>query len=560
MTTPTPGDADPFEGQAALNALTGGADPRAGVVPRRKGDGRWTDTMEAEHLAGVLNRLMHVPEVGWFQWDDTRWAPIDEGILPNAIAQFYRLEATNAAQRAADETAAGHTRNADRAFTEVKMARKYQAATKVRDVLYLLKSRVALPWDGDTAPGARLDCNPPGKHLLNTPDGIVDLDTGDVGEHDPELLITKITAGRYRPDYVHADWQAAQESLPAETLEWMRLRMGYAITGEQSRDMVFLNGQGKNGKSLFTNDGILRALGSYGLLLSNTVIAQHRSDPSAASPDRASLRGIRFALIEELDDESGFNLSTTALKQLVGTGAVTARKLFKDTITFENTWSIFVNTNHVPTVVHTDVGTWRRLTLVHFPWRFSTTPTGDLEKRAVTGLDRRLREGTDGQHDAMVTWLVDGARDVLRDTAPVTDIDERYQDDRRAGTVKDTTWAWRKASDRLMAYADDHLIFETDAQVARADILAHFNAWQTQNGNSKWSASLLRDRMKSHVQFRAAVEGLRRATSTTGLSRPDMLFDLPKLAARPEVYPGIRFAQESIKLVNPTPTLEEAAS
>jgi putative DNA primase/helicase len=520
--------------------------------------GRWTDVGQAYELASVLGRLMWVPDVGWFRWDGSRWAPEDEVTVTDLVSAHYRRQAASAAHRAGELVQAADTTGADRKLKEAIAYRKRQSARSIRDVIYLLKARVALGWDGDTPPGARLDRNPPGRALLNTPDGVVDLRTGELMDHDPALLMTKVTAGRYLPGYSHSDWRAAMKSLPLDTLNWLQLRMGYAITGEPGPDVVFLNGHGKNGKSLFTNDGVLRALGSYGLLLSNRVLAQGKTDAGAATPDKASLRGCRFVLVEELDDESSFNLSTTAIKEMAGTGQITARMLFKDAITFDVTHSVFVNTNHVPVVTATDWGTWRRLSLVPFPWRFATTPEGDDERQAIAGLDRRLKEGAEGQHDAMVTWLVEGAKLALADPSPVLDIDERRDDDRRAPSVKSATWAWRKSCDRLMAYAEDHLVFDPGAEVAKADLLAHFNTWQAQNGNKAWSASLLRDRMKSHSDFRHIVAGLYRPSNQNKITRPDLpVFELPKLPARPEVYPGIRFRQEAPKMVITPALIEE---
>jgi phage/plasmid-associated DNA primase len=67
---------------------------------------------------------------------------------------------------------------------------------------------------------------------------------------------------------------------------------------------------------------------------------------------------------------------------------------------------MFVTTNYELRVDENDHGTWRRLVRVPFPYRFGTAP-GDLP--ADPGLRLRIREGRDGQHEAVLAWIVAGA-------------------------------------------------------------------------------------------------------------------------------------------------------
>lgn len=523
---------------------------------------RWSDAGQAEVVAKELDRVMWVPDVGWFQWDTQRWAPIDETSVTESVLAYYKRQLVTAGNKHLEAIKADDKEATDKANAWISALRKRRSASAIKGLLFLLQALTALKAQGDMSPAQRLDRNPAGRSLLNTPDGVIDLATGKIHPHDPELLLTKITKGRYRPGYIHEDWTQAQISLPEETLTWLQLRMGYAITGNPGTDVVFLNGHGKNGKSLFTNDGILRALGSYGLLISNKLISKSHGDAGAPTPDKAALRGTRFVLIEELEDETGFALSTSALKQIAGTGSMTARELYKGAITFDTTHSLFVNTNHAPVITETDRGTWRRLTLVKFPITFVSNPTGPNEYPAVPGLDRRLRDGATGQHDAMVTWLVDGARQVLENPSPVIDIEDRREDDGRADTVKASTWEWRESSDRLMAYtADVGIVWDPAGMIAAADLLASFNAWLTQNGNAKWSMTLLQGRLRAHSMFRTVAK-TKRTRDVAALSRPDLpVFELPKLGAQFTTYPGIRFSREAPKLVtNPALLTEEEAS
>ena len=58
--------------------------------------------------------------------------------------------------------------------------------------------------------------------LLNTPVGVVHLQIGVVEPHDPDLLVTKMTQGAYRPGHTHDDWTQALSALPEDRMKLHR--------------------------------------------------------------------------------------------------------------------------------------------------------------------------------------------------------------------------------------------------------------------------------------------------------------------------------------------------
>src|SRR4029434_10447636 len=75
--------------------------------------------------------------------------------------------------------------------------------------------------------------------------------------------------------------------------------------------------------------------------------------------------------------------------------------------------SLFITTNYIPVVNETDHGTWRRLALLVFPFVYRKTGHALVspdDRRGDPGMKERLKHGRDGQHDAIVTWIVNGAR------------------------------------------------------------------------------------------------------------------------------------------------------
>lgn len=91
---------------------------------------------------------------------------------------------------------------------------------------------------------------------------------------------------------------------------------------------------------------------------------------------------------------------------------ITARHVFQKNMTFKATHSLFTTTNYIPVVSETDHGTWRRLALVKFPYTFrkpGQALQSDSDRAGDPTLKARVEHNTDSQHDAIVTWAVEGA-------------------------------------------------------------------------------------------------------------------------------------------------------
>lgn len=220
--------------------------------------------------------------------------------------------------------------------------------------------------------------------------------------------MTKITSGSYRPGEEHPDWKQALQAVPTDAHDWLQVRMGQAITGLNHKAVGLMRGGGENGKSLAFGTGIMRAAGDYATVAAPGVLA--KVDEGSPAPDRMDLRGARIVLIEEMTE--GRALDMTALKQLQDVDRIRARQLYKDNVYFDLTHSLFITSNYLPVVNEVDHGVWRRLERIEFPYRFRDPCKPHQTKMDRTGdpdLKDRLKANESGQHDAIVTWLVEGA-------------------------------------------------------------------------------------------------------------------------------------------------------
>ena len=468
-------------------------------------DDAFSDSRLAEVIADevLTDRFIWAKGLDWMGWDDRRWVPVSEESVGEAVRRF-------AIQR----------------FTEAAKARKAEkgwqamlAGNRQRSVLSLAKGIVEKQAD-------EFDVH---ADLLNTPDGVVDLRTGGVDAHNPDLLITKITRGSYRPGFTHVDWNQALSAIRDDAREWLQVRVGQAITGHTTPDGVIpiLQGPGENGKTAVMTDGLLPALGDYAAPASPKLIASK----SEHSTERADLRGQRLLVAEELTEDRALNV--TAIKQIQDVSQIKARLVFKDNITFAASHSLFITTNYTPVVNETDHGTWRRLALLVFPFTFrklNEPLRGESDRKGDPNLKKRIRAGADGQYDAVVTFAVEGALRWYKDGFPAL-----------PSSVEMDTRKWRKEADRILGFWDDQLVADRDACVVTTELHAAFNGWMEQNGHRGWPKELFGSRFCPHAETagHGVAEGRPRNLDDLSVSRPPGT--LEGLPARPRVYIGVRF-------------------
>jgi len=476
-------------------------------------DDRFTDARMAETVAAdiLIDRYMWVSGLGWLRWDQTRWVECTDVTVAEAL-RSYTLERFG--------KAVADLQNGSSDTDALDGWRQLLNAGRERAVLGLARGLVEHR-------AAELDADP---DLLNTPAGVVDLRSLEVFPHSPDFLMTKITSGRYQPGATHSDWTAALEALDPPERAWLQIRIGQAMTGHPTPDgiLLVLQGSGENGKSALTTDGAVRALGDYASMASAKLLQSSRG--TEHSEEQATLRGKRFLVAEELTEARA--LDVTSLKRIQDVGVITARHVHQRNMTFKASHSLFTTTNYIPVVNEVDHGTWRRLALLRFPYTFRKAGEeleAPCDRRADERLKGRIKANQDGQHDAIVTWAIEGAHrwyqkgpEILAPTA----------------RVKDDTFEWRKEADRILGYWTEWLIPDPDACIAGVEMHADFNHWLNVNGHQPWPKELFGPRFIQHAEtVRNRVDQVRTA-APTGLSRsPNVQIELP---SRPFVYRGVR--------------------
>lgn len=482
--------------------------------------GQFTDPAIAEQVAADLrDRFVHVHGLGWLEYDGKVWREVPDKVPMEVVRAWFRdqLEQAGALYAGALRDRELSMKDLERLHAAVKAWARSQGIGRLKAALLLAAGLLSVHPD-------QLDANP---DLLNVQNGVVHLPTGELLEHRPDYYLTKITGCDYSPTAIHADWTAALNALPLEVQDWIQVRYGQGITGHTTPDdkVIIQQGGGANGKSTVLT-GVAAALGDYYFLASDKILMGSQS--SAHTTDLADLRGCRFVSIEETP-EAG-RLDVVRLKKLAGTERITARKMHQDNVSFAASHTLFVNTNYPPVVSETDEGTWRRLLLVVFPYTFTRHPQADNERFGDPGLRERLRVGRDGQREAVLGWLVEGA---------VKWYDARREYPAPPDAVVAATAEWKDRTDHVAAFWADHLDPNPHAYVWVEELISTFNTFMRAHGNAAVSNLTFERRFADHPVTAGAMvrkARMRQTDTSLRLSRPHGSLD--PFTRLPEVPPG----------------------
>lgn len=505
----------------------------AGEAPEpQREDERYTDAFMSERLVreALGGRFVYTSALGWMEWDGTRWAEVEDEAVHETARKWTKagyLAAVDAWRRRAaiNAEAAGP-------FSEDPDIRGWagmQGRGRIVNVTNLARGieqvyRNASSFDQDPA-------------LLNTPSGVVDLRTGAVMPHDSARMISKITKAAYVPGAESPLLKKALEAIPEDATEWLQLMLGEAVTGHSGERMVLLTGKGRNGKTALMG-AVYRALGGYAAKVPNTLLLRARA-AGAATPERMTLRGIRLAYMEETP-EDGY-LDANVVKDLIDAEVIDGRKLYKDTVSWTPTHSIFLNTNHPPTITDTGDGAWRRMARVDFPFRYRKVGEA-MERPSDRPGDPRLKAALvstiEGQ-TALLAWLVAGA---VRFYAAGS-VEEAGD---TPASVVASVRKWRADSDDLLRFMDEVMAFDPDGWVSGADLYGEFARWQKSQGARPLSSKGFVARMEGHSALPNTVAPVYWYRTKGGLSRPGFLVDgvAKPLPARVRGWMGLKFLQD----------------
>jgi len=219
---------------------------------------------------------------------------------------------------------------------------------------------------------------------------------------------------------------------------------------------------GSNGKSKLI-ELFKKAFGSYTGSLPISLLTQKRSASSAASPELARCRGLRF--VDMAEPGRGERMNIGLMKQLTGGDVIMARPLYKEPFDFKPMFKIALCCNDLPKVPPDDEGTWRRLRVLKFISKFTAKPKKEFEFM----IDPYLAEKFDRWKEAFMFILLQYF--------------EKYRTEGifEPEDVQQATIDYQKTADIYVDFLDENLIRTEIGGLMMEEIHFRFRSWYGQN-------------------------------------------------------------------------------
>jgi putative DNA primase/helicase len=396
------------------------------------------------HLADLLrNCYRWCPEwKTWLTWTGRVWERVSkEEVVTHAVEilrDYYTQRLQNTSREEAEKWA--------------KRLNDVYSTKHVGDAIDLLSGHPDFVTRAD-----RFDADP---FTLNTPAGIVDLRTGQVRQHDPDALCTRMTHGSPEPQARAERWERFLREIFAgdvELIAYVQKVCASAMLGYNREQVLYiLYGTGANGKSVFLNT-LLWVLGDYAGNIPRDALLVQSQAHDARRTAYVSLVGVRFAVLDELEDRS--RLSSTALKDLTSNNPQAARALYENYRQIQLGCTPFVGTNAKPEVTEHSLGTWRRLRLIPF---VVTIPP---EQRDAE-LESKLRAEAAG----IMQWLLEGLRAYWREGLV------------EPAAVAQATQEYRSEEDALAEWLAERTESHPKAVTPAKDLWEDYKRWTEDHG------------------------------------------------------------------------------
>jgi putative DNA primase/helicase len=372
-------------------------------------------------------------------WTGSRWAKDDSG----AVVGLAQETARSIHHEAADAVDKEEQRKISR------WAVTSQSAARIHAMLDMAQPHIAVSM-------CELDRD---SWLLNCQNGTLDLRTGELRDHDPDDLITKLAPVAFDPTATAPRFQRFLEEtlVDDDVIQFVQRYFGYSLTGDtRERVIAILYGSGKNGKSTLV-ELLMELLGDYADSTDVETVLSKRH--TGVGNDVAALKGHRFVSTSEV--EKGRRLAESKVKQLTGRDTITARFLFCEPFSFKPEFKLWMSTNNKPEIRGTDDAIWDRIRLIPFTKRFA----GSSEDQ---GLPQKLRQELPG----ILTWAVRGCVDWQRNGLG------------GAERITSATAAYRTEMDTLAGFLDECCVVACGVTVKFSKLFSTYKNWCEEAGET----------------------------------------------------------------------------
>jgi putative DNA primase/helicase len=319
----------------------------------------------------------------WMVWDGQRWAPDRTLAVRDLIrVRICRAKATEAANRLDLGKRGGAIAGA------LGSARAVGSV----DTLARADRRIAVTTD-------QFDAD---QWALNTPGGIVNLQTGELREALPSDYCSRLAGATPQgdcPQWVEFLMQCCRGD--AEMVGYLQRWLGYCITGSvREQKFLFVHGPGGSGKSTLM-EVARHVLGDYAQTTPMETFMRKQRD-GGVPIDIAEMKGSRFITAEEITE--GRSWDEQKLKLCTGGVKLKARFMNRNFFEFEPTAKFTFAGNNTPQLDNVDEAMKRRFVMIPF-----------LNQMPEDSRDNTLVDRLKAEADGILAWMVEGCRQWQRE-------------------------------------------------------------------------------------------------------------------------------------------------
>lgn len=299
------------------------------------------------------------------------------------------------------------------------------------------------------------------RELLNTPQGTYNIIEKKSYPHNPQDYVSQSTSIPIVEGSKAPTWEKFIDEIflgDKELIRYVQKAIGYSLTGFTKEQCMFIGyGDGANGKGVF-KDILSYVLNDYVKCPQAETISQIRQG-SEASPDIINLMDARFVVCVE--SNKGVRFNEGLIKQLTGEDKVTARRLYCEPIAFVPQFKLWLFTNHIPEIVGTDNGVWRRLKIIPFALNLTE------DKK-----DRDLKDKLMKEVEGIFWWCIQGINMYLEEGLKEPQI------------MIDLAREFRGESDMLGQFLCDCTISKKDSRVQAKELYSQYLEWCRENNET----------------------------------------------------------------------------
>ena len=250
---------------------------------------------------------------------------------------------------------------------------------------------------------------------------------------------------------------------------YVQAAAGYSIlTGDIREQKAFcLLGSGRNGKSLFINV-LAYIAGDYAKKLESSVLCTDRYGRKSDETEKElyRIRGSRFVYSNEFSQSSILNESF--LKTITDGGMITCRPMYRESLEYLPTYTLWFSTNHMPNLRAMDEGIRRRIVVI--PFRNHLKPEE---------VDRNLEAKLLSEANGILAWLLQG-----------------YYRYHHSGLVPpqaviDATEGYFEEQDPVQRFVSEYYEVDASGKLYARGIYRDYKIWCEENGEEVKSQKFL---------------------------------------------------------------------